>query len=142
MSSQSTLVPAPELHERVCALFTGSGVSAAHAAAAADAFIWASLRGVDSHGVARAPRYVELFASGEANAAPDIRVTALRPGVLVVDADRAPGPVALTLAMDEAIAAARKTGIAWASVRRTVHTGAIGYYTERAAKAGMVGIGF
>ena len=43
--------------------------------------------------------------------------------------------------MREAIAVARETGIAWAGVRGTVHTGAIGYYTSLALEAGMVGIG-
>jgi LDH2 family malate/lactate/ureidoglycolate dehydrogenase len=43
--------------------------------------------------------------------------------------------------MREAIALARETGVAWAAVRGTVHTGAIGYYTNLAASEGMAGIG-
>jgi LDH2 family malate/lactate/ureidoglycolate dehydrogenase len=41
----------------------------------------------------------------------------------------------------EAVTAARECGIGWASVRGTVHTGAIGYYTSRAAAAGMAAVG-
>jgi LDH2 family malate/lactate/ureidoglycolate dehydrogenase len=43
--------------------------------------------------------------------------------------------------MREAIAVARDTGVAWATVRGTVHTGAIGYYTNLAAQDGMAAIG-
>ena len=57
------------------------------------------------------------------------------------DADSAPGPVALTRAVDEAVSMARSAGAAWVAVRGTVHTGAIGYHTERAAQYGMAGLG-
>jgi ureidoglycolate dehydrogenase (NAD+) len=141
MASEGVTISPDRLRGVIRTLFTRAGVSEANAATAADAFVWAESRGVGSHGVARVPRYLELFASGEANAQPDIKVSHPRPGVVTVDADRAPGAVALTLAMDAAIAAARTNGVAWASVRKTVHTGAIGFYVERAAKADMVAIG-
>lgn len=122
-------------------VFVAAGVSAADAATAAPVFVWANLRGVDSHGLARVPRYAELFESGEANARPNITVSSDRPGVIVMDADRAPGPVALTRAADLAIERAREQGVALVAVRGTVHTGAIGYYTSRIADAGLVGLG-
>jgi ureidoglycolate dehydrogenase (NAD+) len=140
MAAEPKLITAEQLHSLIRGLFIGAGVSQQHANIAADAFVWANLRGVDSHGVARVPRYIELFASGEAKATPDIQVERIRPGMLRVRADRAPGPVAMSLAMDEAVAAARTTGVAWVSVQETVHTGAIGHYVERAAAAGMAGI--
>jgi LDH2 family malate/lactate/ureidoglycolate dehydrogenase len=111
------------------------------AAATTEAFVWANLRGVDSHGVTRVPRYLELFDKGEANPRPQIKVERVRSAAVLVDADRAPGPLALTRTMREAIAVARETGVAWATVRGTVHTGAIGYYTSLAAEEGMAGIG-
>jgi len=123
-------------------LFNRAGLADDHAATLAEVLMWASLRGVDSHGVARVPRYLELLASGEANAKPDIRIESTTPAACTVDADRAPGPVALCAAADEAVARARANGIGSAAVRRTVHTGAIGYYASRIAEAGLVGIGF
>jgi len=103
--------------------------------------VWANLRAVDSHGISRIPRYIELFASGEAKARPNIVVTHPKAAVIAVEADGAPGPVAMCRATREAIATAAKTGVAWAAVRGTVHTGAIGYYTSEIADAGMIGIG-
>ncbi len=141
MPTARITVPAEELRRIARGVLERSGVSAEHAAVVADAFVWANLRGIDSHGISRLPRYVELFERGEANAQPAIRIERSRAAAVVVDADRAPGPLALTLAMREAIELARETGVAVATVRGTVHTGAIGYYTTQASQAGMAGIG-
>jgi LDH2 family malate/lactate/ureidoglycolate dehydrogenase len=134
-------VGADELRGLVAGIFAARGVSGAGAAAVADALVWANLRGVDSHGVSRVPRYLELFDKGES--VPDAVPTVERPraAIAIVDAHAAPGPVAMNRAADEAIACARECGIGWASVRGTVHTGAIGYYASRIADAGMAAVG-
>jgi LDH2 family malate/lactate/ureidoglycolate dehydrogenase len=129
------------LREVVRDIFAAAGTPAEDAVTVAHALVWANLRGVDSHGVSRVPRYLELFDSGESKPAAEMRVSRPRRSVVLVDAAGAPGPVALSRAMREAIAAAQETGVAWAGVRGTVHTGAIGYYTSLAVQAGMVGIG-
>lgn len=135
-------VPAGDLRAFAAALLEKGGLSTEHAATTADVFVWAALRGVDSHGIARVPAYLELLAKGVANAAPDIRIESTTPAAAVLDADRAPGPVALTAAAEEAVRRARATGIASVGVRHTVHTGAIGYYVAKIAEQGLVGLGF
>ncbi|WP_129841058.1 Ldh family oxidoreductase [Streptomyces sp. RFCAC02] len=140
MPPAKVVVPADALTAFTNDLFRRSGLGADEAATLAGVLMWASLRGVDSHGVSRVPRYLELLASGEANTAPEMRTTSGAPGVAVIDADRAPGPVALTAAADEAVTRARANGVGAVSVRGTVHTGAIGYYTSRIAGAGLVGV--
>lgn len=136
------LVPAEDLRTFSAALLEKGGLSAEHARTTADVFVWAALRGVDSHGIARIPAYLELLSKGVANAAPDMTVESTTPAAAVLDADRAPGPVALSAAADEAVRRARETGIASVGVRRTVHTGAIGYYVSKIAEHGLIGIGF
>ncbi|MFJ4782216.1 Ldh family oxidoreductase [Streptomyces sp. NPDC088794] len=136
------LVPADDLRTFSAALLEKGGLSPEHARTTADVFVWAALRGVDSHGIARVPAYLELLAKGVANADAEITVESTTPAAAVLDADRAPGPVALSAAADEAVRRARVTGIASVGVRRTVHTGAIGYYVSRIAEQGLVGIGF
>ncbi|MEV7982866.1 Ldh family oxidoreductase [Streptomyces sp. NPDC086519] len=136
------LVPADDLRVFSSALLEKGGLSAEHARTTADVFVWAAQRGVDSHGTARVPAYLDLLAKGVANAGPQMRIESTAPAAAVLDADRAPGPVALTAAADEAVRRARQTGIASVGVRRTVHTGAIGYYVSRIAEQGLVGIGF
>ncbi len=141
MPPQRVRIPAEDLRALATQVLAAAGLSAEHADIVASAFIWANLRGVDSHGVSRLPRYLELFDKGEANLHPQIETRRLRDSAILVEADRAPGPLALTLAMREAIAVARQTGVAWATVRGTVHTGAIGYYASMAAAEGLAGIG-
>ncbi len=141
MPPQRVRLAADDLRSLATEILTAAGLSADDAAIVAGAFVWANLRGVDSHGVSRLPRYLELFEKGEANAHPSIVTRRVRDATILVEADRAPGPLALTYAMREAIEVARATGVAWASVRGTVHTGAIGYYTSMAAAEGMAGIG-
>ncbi|MFI7365015.1 Ldh family oxidoreductase [Streptomyces sp. NPDC050149] len=137
-----TLVPAEDLRTFCAALLETGGLGPEHARTTADVFVWAAQRGVDSHGIARVPAYLELLAKGVANARPGLTVESTTPGAAVLDADRAPGPVALTAAAEEAVNRARTTGIASVGVRSTVHTGAIGYYVSKIAEQGLVGIGF
>jgi LDH2 family malate/lactate/ureidoglycolate dehydrogenase len=135
------LVRADDLRTLVADVFRARGTREAEAAAVADALVWANLRGIDSHGVSRVPRYLELFDKGES--VPDALPSVARPraAIAIVDAHAAPGPVALNRAADEAVACARDCGVGWASVRGTVHTGAIGYYTSRVADAGLAAVG-
>ncbi|MFF3504005.1 Ldh family oxidoreductase [Streptomyces sp. NPDC003247] len=136
------LVPAEDLRTFSAALLEKGGLSAEHARTTADVFVWAALRGVDSHGIARVPAYLDLLEKGVANADADITVESSTPAAAVLDADRAPGPVALSAAAEVAVTRARTNGVAAVGVRRTVHTGAIGYYVSKIAEQGLVGIGF
>ena len=129
-----------DLERLLTDIYVAYGMRNDDAAVLARVLVWANLRGIDSHGVSRALRYIELCEKGEANATPEIRIEQPRAAVLMVDADRAPGPVALTAAMNAAIETARETGVAWAAVGGTTLTGAVGYYTSLAAEQGMVGI--
>ncbi len=148
MSTETTQVPkakirvgADDLRAMVAGIFAARGVREADAAAVADTLVWANLRGVDSHGVSRVPRYLDLFDKGESVPGAVPTVERPRAAVAIVDAHAAPGPIAMNRAVDEAVSGARECGIGWASVRGTVHTGAIGYYTSRAAEAGFAAVG-
>lgn len=134
------VVAADELKELVAGIFAARSASAADAETVAKALVWANLRGIDSHGVSRVPRYLELFDKGESVADAVPTVQRLRAAIAIVDAHAAPGPVAMNRAADEAVACARDCGIGWASVRGTVHTGAIGYYASRIARTGMAAV--
>lgn len=133
-------VDAARLRAHIEELLIAYGVPASHAEVMADHFIWASLRGVDSHGVSHVPRYIELFDSGEAKLSPAMVERRLKPAVSLIEADFAPGPVALIRAVELGVEMATEQGVGWVQVRQTVHAGAIGYYVERVAKAGMVGV--
>jgi LDH2 family malate/lactate/ureidoglycolate dehydrogenase len=138
--ADETRVPAPDLREFTKGVFIAAGVPSQDAALEAEVLVWANLRGVDSHGVLRIPWYVELLANGDMNPRPNIRVERETTATVLIDGDRALGPVVTTAAMRHAIDKARGAGIGWAVIRNTTHQGAMAYYALMAVDAGMAGI--
>lgn len=134
------IVTGDDLRQFSREIFKGHGMSDAHAEILAAALVWADLRGVGTHGVSRIPRYAAWMASGVMNARPDIKAVTETPASVLIDADRAPGPVAMTAAMTAAMEKARANGIGMALVRATTHTASLGYYTEAAALQGFAAI--
>jgi ureidoglycolate dehydrogenase (NAD+) len=106
----------------------------------AKSLVWANLRGVDSHGVLRIPGYIERLKTKAINPTPDMRVEKRAGAIALLEADRAPGAVAMAMAMAEAIARAREAHVGWCAARNITHAGAVGYFALQAANAGMAGI--
>ncbi len=138
--TDETRVPAAELQEFTKGVFIAAGLPSEDAALEAEVLVWANLRGVDSHGVLRIPWYVDLIAKGDMNPRPTIRVEKETAATVLIDGDRALGPVVTTMAMRRAIDKARAAGIGWAVIRNTTHQGAMAYYALMAVEAGMAGI--
>jgi LDH2 family malate/lactate/ureidoglycolate dehydrogenase len=126
-----------ELTRFIDDVFRAVGMSAAHASIMADALVWANLRGVDSHGVVRLPRYLEMIEQDLMNLRPEPKVSHPVPVSVVIEADRSPGPAILAFAVEQVIERATQYGVAMALVSRMTHSGALGYYTEKGAKAGL-----
>lgn len=140
MSEQPVRVSKSDLKAFSAALLMTGDVSADLATQWADVLVWANLRGVDSHGVLRIPRYLDLIAKGAINPRPQMKMERESGAIAVLEADHAPGAVAMTRAMDAAIERARAVHIGWCAARNITHAGAIGYYALQAARAGMAGI--
>jgi ureidoglycolate dehydrogenase (NAD+) len=121
-------------------LLAAAGCMAEDASLWAETLVWANLRGVDSHGVLRIPRYLEWIASGEIRPRPEMKLLKAAGAIALLDADRAPGPVAMARAMEEAIAAARRVHVGWCVARGITHAGAVGHFALRAAAEGMAGL--
>jgi len=66
--------PAEALKRFATDVFARTGMPKADAAVVADVLVWANLRGVDTHGVMRIPRYVDLIETGDMNARPAIAI--------------------------------------------------------------------
>lgn len=131
---------ADNLHRFAKDLLQKGGFTEADASQMADLLIWANLRGVDSHGVLRIPRYLEMLRLGLVKADHSIKTAHQFGAICVLDADNAPGAVAMNRAVSEAAAIAGKLGLGWCSVRKTSHAGAIGYFVEQLADRGLIGI--
>jgi ureidoglycolate dehydrogenase (NAD+) len=134
------VIPSVDLQHFARALFEAAGVAPPMADQWAKSLVWANLRGVDSHGVLRIPGYIERLKTKAINPTPDMRVERRSGAIAVLEADRAPGAVAMAMAMEEAIARAREVHVGWCAARNITHAGAVGYFALQAANAGMVGI--
>lgn len=121
-------------------LLVSGGFPKSHAEQTADVLVWANLRGVDSHGVLRIPRYVEMVELGIINTAADPKVVHRFGATALIDAEKAPGQVGMNLAASIAAELAQDHGIGWCSARNIAHSGAIGYYAQNISNAGMIGI--
>jgi ureidoglycolate dehydrogenase (NAD+) len=130
------------LKEFVKEAFVRAGVPAQDAETEAEVLGWANLRGVDSHGVLHLQGYLEEVEGGYMNPKPSIQVVQETPATLVIEADRAFGPVVTVLAMNLVMEKAKEAGIGWAFIRNTTHQGSMGYYPWMAAKRDMAGMAF
>jgi len=142
MAQSEVRVAWEPLHEFTKEVFVRVGMPPEGAEAEAGALIWANLRGVDSHGVLRIPWYVENVDKGVMNPKPNIQVIKETPATLLIDADRALGPVVTIFVVNLVIEKARKAGIGWALIKNLTHQGALGYYSQMMAKRDMAGIVF
>jgi hypothetical protein len=133
-------VSAGELTRFATDIFARAGLPRADAGVVAEVLVWANLRGVDTHGVMRVPRYIDLIENGDMNPEPAIRIRTETPASVLIEADRAAGPVAMMRAVSEAVRKARGAGVGLALVRATTHTAALGYYTLAIARERMAGI--
>ncbi len=124
----SETFPIERLREFSARVLQACGIPQDDAALAADVLAAADLRGIDTHGVARLPQYVEMLELGRINPRPDIRVVRESPSTATMDGDNGlglvVGPRANLLAMEKAEA----VGTGWVAARNSNHFGAGVYY--------------
>ncbi len=140
MAQDNLLIGKADLTAFVSDVFVAAGLSREHADEWAKMLVWANLRGTDSHGIIRIPRYIDLLNAKSINPKPDIRVERKKGATVVLETDRAPAAVGMTRAVKEAIQCAREAGVGWCAARHTTHTGAIGYFAQQIAEQGFAGI--
>src|SRR6201985_1513554 len=133
-------------HARLLALANkivpAGGSSPSEASIVADHLVEANLRGHDSRGVGMVVAYVRDLERGtlKANQTPEIVSDT---GTLSVwDAHAGCGQVVARRAVEWAIEAAKKHGVAVNGLRNAHHIGRVGTYGEIAARAGMVALHF
>src|SRR5690349_6143175 len=131
-----------ELSGLVCDVFEYCGLPHAEAEIGAEVALWAQLHGSDSHGVVHLPLYVRGLLDRTIKAQPAFAITQPMPACAVLDADHGLGLVASRRAIDMAIDIAKKMGLGAVAVRNSSHFGAAGYYADRAAAQGLIGLAF
>lgn len=139
-SDRQYRIAGDELRRFARDVLSAAGVAEPHAETVATGLTRASLRGIDSHGVARLEVYVEKFLAGGFNPDPDITVEWADGSSFSVDADDGPGQSAAMLAMETALDLAADAGIAGGVVRNSNHFGTAAFYTQRAAEDDCIGL--
>lgn len=124
------------------ACLTTQGFADDDAQCLASSLAQTSFWGIDSHGIARLPHYLNRVAHGSIVARPQIRIERSGPGTAQVHGGQGQGIVVAHRANEVAIALAREAGIAAVGVSDSSHCGAIGLYTRAAARQGLIGIAF
>jgi (2R)-3-sulfolactate dehydrogenase (NADP+) len=128
------------LHDLAQRALERSGASPPMAAATAAALVYADARGLASHGVARVPQYAAHLGNGRADGGARPAIVRARGGAVLVDAQCGLAFPACALAVEEAIARARQSGVALAGVTNSHHFGVAAYHLDAMGAQGLVGV--
>lgn len=93
-----------------------------------------------THGAVRVEYYAERISKGGTNREPEFRLEETGPCSAILHADNAAGQVAAKMGMEHAIKTAQQKGVAVVGISRMGHSGAISYFVQQAARAGLIGI--
>lgn len=135
------LVPHKKLEEFLVHVFEKYGASTEEASEVASHLVMASLTGHDSHGVLRAPWYMEKIQKNEIVPGAKITVEQETPSSAVVNGNWGFGQPVARVAMRMCIDKAQEQNVACVTVKNANHIGRVGHYTQMAAEHAMVGFG-
>lgn len=108
----------------------------------AESLVQTSLWGVDSHGIARLPHYMDRLTRGSIKARPSITVKNTGASTAQVLGDQGQGILVAHRAAQVAIDLAKTTGVGAVGVSDSSHCGAMALYTRPAARDGLIAIAF
>ena len=128
--------------ELITDIFKAKSCNNYEAKTIAERLCGSNLKGHDSHGIVRVPRYVLWMEWGWVfpNIKPELIVDS---GALaLIDAKQGFGQIAGEFAVDEGINRAKLHGVSVVGLKNSGHLGRIGDWSERAADAGLVSLHF
>ncbi len=134
-------ISASDLEELLYRLFIKYGATEDESREISSHLVTSNLTGHDSHGVIRAPWYIEKVKKGEIVPGAPIEVENETASSAIVNGNWGFGQPAASYAMELAISKAEKQNVACVTLKNSNHVGRIGAYTSMASKVGMVGMG-
>jgi LDH2 family malate/lactate/ureidoglycolate dehydrogenase len=137
MTATVTVAP-DDLRRLAAAALTSAGAQPRHAEWTADILVEGDLMGLGTHGVLRLLTYCERLGLGGINARADIRIERKAPSLALIDGDNGLGPAVALCALEQGLAMAQESGIAYLGCRRSNHLGALAPYALKACAAGFV----
>lgn len=115
-----------------------AGLKEEHAETTAEILTWSHERGYFSHGAVRVEYYSERIAKGGITVDPKFTFKQTGPCSMLMDGDNGVGYEVAKVGMEKAIEMAKENGVGVVCMARMSHSGSIGYYTEMAAKEGLL----
>lgn len=133
-------VQSADIHRQIVALFLAVGVPEAHARITADILTFASLHGVDTHGIGNAVGYCKAIEEGVYTIPQQMEIVSESPTTALLDGGNGLGFVSAHRAMEISIEKARSYGVGMVTIRNGHHVGMAGYYPTMAVAQDMLGI--
>jgi (2R)-3-sulfolactate dehydrogenase (NADP+) len=119
-----------------------ASASKAMAQTTAQALVAAEAEGLGGHGLSRVALYCQHLREGRANGKAKPKVIKRKGATALIDACGGLAFPACALAVKEAIARAKRSGVSFVGVTNSHHMGALAYHLAPIAQAGMVGMAF
>lgn len=142
MRRETITVGVDTLREYMVGLLAAAGCDGENARQAAEGFLEADLRGVGLQGLDHMTTLLEALRDGRVDPAGRPRIADERAATALVDGGRGPGQAAGCFAADLAVRKAREAGCCTVAVTNSFDLFMVGWYAERIARAGMVGLVF
>jgi uncharacterized oxidoreductase len=136
------IIPHDRLNGLIRDMFAAAGCGPGEPERIAHYLVEANLVGHDSHGVIRAPTYIEWLRAGKVLANQALKIVFENDVMAVVDGQFGFGQVMGEAAIKLGISKAGRQGVAVVALRNSGHLGRIGDWAEMAAQAGKVSLHF
>ncbi len=140
LTVNQVIVQESRLKEFCNRVWTRLGVPEKDAQVTTDVLVLADLRGVESHGVARLPRYYNDLKNGWTKPTDLSKIVKETKATALIDGGQSLGQVVGHKGMELAIKKARETAIGIVSVRNSHHYGIAGYYSLMALEHDLIGV--
>ena len=134
------VVPEARLKDFCNKVWMKLGVPAQDAKVTTDVLVLADLRGVESHGVARLPRYYQDLKNGWTKPTDQSKIVKETKATATIDGGQSLGQVVGRKGMELAIRKAKETAVGIVSVRNSHHYGIAGYYSLMALEHDLIGV--
>jgi L-2-hydroxycarboxylate dehydrogenase (NAD+) len=138
--SNSARVPAEDLQRQLSTIFQAVGTPEDDAEVAAKVLVSASVRGVDTHGVANVVGYSQNAEDGTYTVPQKTEVLSESETTALVSGGNGIGLVSAYRAMEIAIQKAKKYGLGMVSIKDGHHVGMVAYYAMMALEHDMIGM--
>lgn len=129
-----------ELRGVCMAALTAAGADESTARSVVSPLLTAELDGLTAHGVSRIPFFVDQVKEEKIRVDAKPKIVQKAPSIVMVDADRGFAFPSIDMALDALVPLSRKQGLAMAGVSHSHHCGALGVFSERLAREGLVSI--